>query len=110
MVLTPSSTSSAIAGGGYWAVMWSCLFKANHMPGLKSIVPRDRILNWISGHKIEALIITEVANISTHSGVLGVTFALGGTVVNTIVIMVIFPIRALFMKRSRNQILKGVHA
>lgn len=108
MILTPSSMSSAIAGGGYWSILWSLVFKSNHLPIIKRLVPRDKILAWISTHKIETLIVTEVVNVSTHSGVLGVTFALGGTVVNTIVIMILFPIRSMFIRRSNKSVLKGV--
>ena len=51
MVLTPSSTSSALAGAGYWSVLWSVLFKADHMPILNRFLPKERILNWIGSHK-----------------------------------------------------------
>jgi hypothetical protein len=109
MLLTPSSTSSAVAGAGFWAVMWSVLFKSNHLPGLKHVFPRDKVLDWVGSHKIETLIVTEVVNMSTHSGTLGVTFALGGTVINTLVIMVLFPLRGLLRTKSRKEILMGRH-
>ena len=101
MVLTPSSTSSAIAGGGFWALMWSILFHASHLPYIGRFIPRDKILDYINDHKVNSILITEVVNISTHSGILGVTFALGGTIVNLTVILILFPVRALLTRRSR---------
>jgi hypothetical protein len=44
---------------------------------------------------------TEVFNLGTHSGILGVTFALGGTVVNSFVILVLFPIRAFLRNKAK---------
>ena len=100
MILTPTSTSTSIAGAGYWAILWSLVFKSNEIPGIKRIFPQEKFLNWIGTHKLLALLITEAVNLSTHSGVMGVTFALGGTCVNFIVIMIIFPIRSLLRKRK----------
>lgn len=100
MILTPSSTSAGIAGAGYWALLWTFLFKITKFPFLQW-VPKDRILGWIETHKLQALIITEVVNLGTHSGILGVTFALGGTVVNSFVILVLFPFRAFLRNRKK---------
>jgi hypothetical protein len=100
MILTPTSTSTSIAGAGYWAILWSLVFKSNEIPGIKRIFPQEKFLNWISTHKLLALLITEVVNLSTHTGIMGVTFALGGTCVNTFVIMIVFPLRSLLRKRK----------
>ena len=100
MILTPTSTSTSIAGAGYWAILWSLVFKSNEIPGIKRIFPQEKFLNWIGTHKILSLLITESVNLSTHSSIAGVPFALGGTIVNTFVIMIIFPVRSLLRKRK----------
>ncbi len=51
-------------------------------------------MRWINSHKVIALTMTEVVNYSVHgiSNPLGVTFALGGTIVNTLMVTFVVPI------------------
>jgi hypothetical protein len=104
MMITPSASGAAIAGGGFWGLLWSFLFKADHFPILKRFVPKDRILDWMTKNKAECLILTEAINLGTHSsgGALGVTFALGGTVVNAIMIFIGLPIRSAVRRKRAN--------
>ena len=95
MNLTPSSKSSFIAGIGLWVLLWALLFKADEIAeagGLQRWVSSDRCLRWIRQHKSTSLIGTELCNYS-HTGLdpLGVTFALGGTLVNVLVIYFVLP-------------------
>jgi hypothetical protein len=93
---TPSSKSSFIAGFGLWCLIWASLFKADEIAkagGFQRWVSSDRCLRWIRNHKSTSLIGTELCNYS-HTGLdpLGVTFALGGTLVNVLVIYFLLPI------------------
>ena len=96
MTLTPSSRSSFIAGVGLWCLIWAALFKADEIAeagGFQRWVSSERCLRWIRNHKSTSLIGTELVNYS-HTGLdpLGVTFALGGTLVNSVVIYLLLPI------------------
>ncbi|HTA22645.1 MAG TPA: hypothetical protein VK763_03860 [Terriglobales bacterium] len=104
MTLTPSSKGSFIAGFGLWCLIWAALFKADEIAeagGLQRWVSSERCLRWIRQHKSTSLISTEILNYS-HTGLdpLGVTFALGGTLVNLLVIFVFLPLRAFLKPRS----------
>ena len=96
MTLTPSTKGSFIAGVGLWCLIWAALFKADEIAqagGFQRWVSSDRCLRWIRNHKSTSLIATEIANYS-HTGLdpLGVTFALGGTLVNVLIIFLLLPI------------------
>ena len=95
MTLTPSTKGSFIAGVGLWCLIWAALFKADDIAqagGLQRWVSSERCFRWIRNHKSTSLIGTELCNYS-HTGLdpLGVTFALGGTLVNVLVIYVLLP-------------------
>jgi hypothetical protein len=95
MNLTPSAKSSFVAGIGLWVLLWASLFKADEIAkagGLQRWVSSERCLRWIRQHKSTSLIGTEIINYS-HTGLdpLGVTFALGGTLVNVLAIYVLLP-------------------
>jgi hypothetical protein len=104
MNLTPSTKSSFIAGIGLWCLIWAALFKADEIAeagGFQRWVSSERCLSWIRNHKSTSLISTEILNYS-HTGLdpLGVTFALGGTLVNVLMIYVLLPLHEK-AKRSR---------
>ena len=104
MNLTPSSKSSFIVGVGLWCLLWALLFKTDDLAeafGFQLIVSSDRCLRWINNHKSTSLLATELINFGTHgiSDPLGVTFALGGTLVNFLMIYVFLPLRER-LKRS----------
>jgi hypothetical protein len=95
MNLTPSSKSSFFAGIGLWVLAWALLFKGDEIAkagGFERWVSSERCFRWIRNHKSTALIGTELCNYA-HTGLdpLGVTFALGGTITNVLVIYVLLP-------------------
>ena len=97
MTFTPSSTSSLTAGAVFWSMVWAGLGKLNELArfvGFKRARPRESALRWINSHKVITLTATEVVNYSVHgiSSPLGVTFALGGTIVNTLMVAFVVPI------------------
>jgi len=93
MTFTPSATSSFSAGAVFWGMVWATLGKLNelvHFVGFKKSNPRQAVLRWINAHKV----VTITLNYSVHgiSSPLGVTFALGGTLVNAFMVTFIVPI------------------
>ena len=97
MNLTPSAKGSFFAGIGLWCLIWAALFKAveiAELGGFERWVSSDRCFRWINKHKSTSLIGTELCNYA-HTGLdpMGVTFALGGTLVNAIVIYLLLPMR-----------------
>ncbi len=98
MTLTPSTKGSFIAGVGLWCLIWAALFKADEIAqagGFQRWVSSERCLHWIRNHKSTSLLGTELFNYGTHgiSDPLGVTFALGGTLVNIAMIFLLLPMR-----------------
>jgi hypothetical protein len=78
-------------------MVWATLGKLNelvHFLGFKKSHPREILLRWINAHKVVTITLTEAVNYSVHgiSSPLGVTFALGGTLVNIFMITFIVPI------------------
>jgi hypothetical protein len=97
MNLTPSTKGSFIAGIGLWCLIWASLFKADEIAqagGFQRWVSSDRCLRWIRQHKSTSLLGTELFNYGSHgiSDPLGVTFALGGTLVNVLMIYLLLPV------------------
>lgn len=95
MNLTPSTKGSFIAGVGLWCLIWATLFKADEiaeLTGVQRLFSSEQCLAWIRKHKSTALIGTELCNYA-HTGLdpLGVTFALGGTLTNVLVIYILLP-------------------
>jgi len=95
MQVTPTMRGSFFAGIGLWVLVWAMLFKGDEIAkagGFERWVSSDRCLRWIRNHKSTALIGTELCNYA-HTGLdpLGVTFALGGTLTNLLVIYVLLP-------------------
>ena len=97
MTFTPSATSSFSACAVFWGMIWATLGKLNelvHSVGFKKSNPRQAVLRWINAHKVATITLTEAVNYSVHgiSSPLGVTFALGGTLVNALMVTFIVPI------------------
>ena len=96
--LTPSTKGSFFAGIGLWCLFWAALFKVDDVAAacrFKRWVSLERCLVWIRRHKSTSLLGTELINYGTHgiTDPLGVTFALGGTLVNVLMIYVLLPMR-----------------
>jgi hypothetical protein len=98
MTVTPSARSSFLAGIGLWILAWAALLKTDEiaeLAGIQHWVSSDRCLRWINSHKSTSLLLTEIVNFGIQ-GVrdpLGVTFSLGGTLVNLLAIGVFVPVR-----------------
>src|ERR1017187_351918 len=68
-MFTPTASSSFFAGIGLWSVIWSGVYKIESvakMFGLGRFVSKEKILGWISGHKVVTLIGTEAINFGVH--------------------------------------------
>lgn len=71
-----------------------------------SLAEHERCLDWVNQHKALTLLGSEACNYGIHgvSNPLGVTFAMGGTLANALVVLLLIPartrIRSLLSKRS----------
>jgi len=97
MTLTPSATSSAAAGFTFYGMVWLALMELDDVAKILHInswVRSRDVLRWIIDHKSVALICTECFNYSVHgiTQSIAVTFALGGTLCNGIMIYGILPL------------------
>jgi hypothetical protein len=101
---TPTASSEVFAGAGLSGIGWSMIFKIDTIAKLfrcERWVSRERILAWINANKVVTLLSTELFNFGIHGveSPSGVTFALGSTFVNTIMIFIVIPIRQLMHGR-----------
>jgi hypothetical protein len=97
MNLTPTTKGAFLAGVLLWCLMWLSLFKADEIAelgGIQRWMNSKRVLGWIREHKSTTLLSTELINYGTHGigDAESVTFAAGGTLVNTLVIYVLLPL------------------
>ena len=104
-MFTPTASSSFFAGVGLWGVIWSAVYKIESvakMFGLGRFVSKEKILRWISGHKVVTLIGTEAINFGVHGveNPNSVTMAIGGTITNCVMIFIVLPIRNLIHRRK----------
>jgi hypothetical protein len=109
MTLTPTIQSSAIAGFALWLVGWATLFKIDKLPFVERFFRRDKIIEWILNNKVLTLLCTEIFNFGVHgiSNPTSVTFALGGTAFNSLMIFLLLPLSQWRRRKSNNEILKG---
>lgn len=103
-MFTPTASSSFFAGIGLWSVVWSAVYKIESVAkllGLGRFVNKERILAWMNSNKVVTLLTTEVINFGTHSpeSPNSTAMALGGTLLNAIMIFVVLPIRFLLIGR-----------
>ena len=103
MNLTPSTKGSFLAGMGLWALIWALLFKADEIAEavhLQRWISSPRCMRWISRHKSTSFLTTELVNYSKQGiDPLGVSFALGGTLVNLAMIFLVLPCRERLLRR-----------
>jgi hypothetical protein len=97
MTLTPSATSSAAAGFTFYGMVWLALMELDDLAKILHIsswVKSRSVLRWIIEHKSVALICTECFNYSVHgiTQSIAVTFALGGTACNALMIWAVLPV------------------
>jgi hypothetical protein len=113
ITLTPTAQSSAIAGFALWLVGWATFFKMHAIPVIGKFVNQENATAWIAKNKVLTMLITEIFNFGVHgiSNPASVTFALGGTAFNTLMIFIILPVTQWSKKRrSHHDILQGVPA
>lgn len=111
MVLTPSSTSSALAGMGFWGLVWATIAKVDTLPVINKFVSKEKIFSWVGKNKGTTLLLTELTNFTIHGveNPNAVTMAVGGTVVNAAIVYGILPFRQWRMdKRFTKPILEGL--
>jgi hypothetical protein len=93
--LTPSQKGSFLAGIGLWLLIWASIWKADdiaHAVRIQRWFNSRRCIHWIDQHKSTSLLGTELVNYGTHGlDPLGVSFSLGGTLVNVLVIYLVLP-------------------
>ncbi len=104
MNLTPSSKASFAAGVGLWCLIWAALFKSDEIAEAARVqrwFSSQKCLDWIRTHKSTSLLSTELVNYA-HTGLdpLGVAFALGGTLVNALMILVLLPLHGRAKRRG----------
>lgn len=99
MIVTPTATSGAAAGGGFWSLVWLSACKIDtvaHFCGYKDSHIRDGLFDWVRDNKGITLIITEVINLCMHFKALTspnlMAFVLGGTIANCAWIFGIIPV------------------
>ncbi len=109
MNLTPSSKSSFLAGFCFWGLVWLAITELDEIAGclrLRRWLGTERCLDWVNQHKALTLLGSECVNYGIYgvSNPLGVTFAMGGTLCNAIVVCLLIPararIRSLLSRRS----------
>jgi hypothetical protein len=108
MTLTPTAQSSAIAGFALWLVGWMTFFKMDHLPFIGRFVNKERAIQWILKNKVLTLLCTEIFNFGVHgiSNPASVTFALGGTAFNSLMIFLFLPLSR-WRRKSNKEVLKG---
>lgn len=99
MTLTPTDKGSGIAGIALALIGWASIFKFDAVAKLCRVdrwLGKEKMLDWIVRNRTLALLITEIINFATHgvTSASSVLFAVGSTLVNAIMIMVVLPLRA----------------
>jgi hypothetical protein len=80
-------------------MVWGAVAKLNEIAsffGFKTKRPKQAVVRWVNKHKVVTLMVTEGINYGVHgiSNPLSVDFALGGTIVNVLVVFFLMPIWA----------------
>ncbi len=91
-------------------VGWATLFKLDHLPFVGKFVNKDRIIAWIKANKVLTLLCTEIFNFGVHgiSNPASVTFALGGTAFNVLMIFIFLPLGDWRKRKSNKQMLQSM--
>lgn len=95
MLLTPTMIGAILAGICLWTLFWASLHKIAEIPYVRDIITTNDCLEWIEQRQGLAILLTEGANYFVHgiSSPIGVGFAMGGTMVNLLMIYGYIPSR-----------------
>lgn len=106
MQLTPSSKSAFFAGMALSLVAWMSLFKLDELAKLfrvRRFVSQRKVELWMNENKALTLLGTEFVNFGVHgvTGADSVTFALGSTFFNAIMIFIGLPLKFFFANKRK---------
>jgi hypothetical protein len=106
--LTPSQKGSFLAGVGLWILIWASILKADDIGEAMHIQQwfnSARCIRWVGQNKSTSLLGTELVNYGTHGlDPMGVSFSLGGTLVNVLFIYLILPCLERLLHRKATDI------
>lgn len=107
---TPTAASAAVAGFGFYALVWSIALKLDTIAelfGFRNKSYSRRVRGWINRNKGLTLCITEVVNFGIHgiTNPAAVTFAIGGTLFNVIFVCFLNPLLVLRDRRNMANIM-----
>jgi hypothetical protein len=110
LVITPTDKGALVAGAGIWTLLWASITKIDAVPLLNRFISRDKIFGWVRNNKSVTLLCTEAVNFGAHgiSRPDSALFALGGTVVNAVMVFIVLPVFGQSTERKLKQsLLKG---
>lgn len=102
--VTPTTKGAFLAGLALWIMLWLGLFKLDEVVGntvLRRWISSEEAIRWVSRHRSTTLLGTELVNYGTH-GIInpdGVVFAVGGTLINILMIFLLLPLRSLLKSK-----------
>jgi hypothetical protein len=111
MTITPTDKGALIAGAGIWSLFWASITKVDAIPIVNRFVSKDGIFGWVRNNRSVTILCTEAINFGAHgvSRPDSALFALGGTVVNMVVVFLLLPFTGYNADRKhKDQLLKGV--
>ena len=96
MLLTPSMIGALLAGICLWLLFWAALHKIEEIPYVRDLISTNQCLDWIQQRPGLTLLLTEATNYLVHgiSSPIGVGFAMGGTLVNLLIVYAYIPSRS----------------
>ena len=98
MLLTPTMIGAILAGICLWTLFWAALHKIEEIPYVRDILTTNDCLDWIQQRPGLTILLTEATNYFVHgmSSPIGVGFAIGGTIVNMLVVYGYIPVEDCF--------------
>ena len=102
MLLTPSMIGALLAGICLWLLFWASLHKIEEIPYVRDFISTNQCLDWIQQRPGLTLLLTEATNYLVHgiSSPIGVGFAMGGTLVNLLIVYGYIPSRNVLLVLS----------
>jgi len=102
MLLTPSMIGALLAGICLWLLFWGALHKVEEIPYVRDFLSTNQCLDWILQRPGLTLLLTEATNylVPGISSPIGVGFAMGGTLVNLLIVYAYIPSRSVLLVLS----------